>query len=660
MSGPRTQNTLEQQAPTVQEAAVRGAVPQGTFEARLERYELLDALGEGGMGKVHRARDTETGELVALKLVELSHAGSVAEQDLVRERFERELRTAASLSHPNICRVLSYGRAPGQLFLAMELVEGITLQRLIEARGTLPVPVALEVLRQLLEALAHAHVAGITHRDLKPPNIMITPDGVVKLLDFGIARAFGDATLTATGFLVGTPSFMAPEQVNGKGASARTDLFSAGVTLLAMLTGRWRWQNLRPAVVMQKIRTDPVPPLLEECALAPPALDRFFGVLCAQSEERRFASAQDALAALETLGLLVAPAAGCALLARYQKAPDHVVEELSRAAAAAELAHADALLSHGGSEVAAALALHRASLLDPSPQLRKRLKSLCAAARITFDPVDDAETAPVHAAYERDPTVPGVLKRLSDLYRVRGHMLRAASFLTRYLRVAPEDAVAASQLCALVEGSVAERAVTAERARPAQSQSRPPPPATGVAASAPLPARAPASAPATAPPGARVVVQAARTKTSLPIGPLAALLAVGAIVVVVFAAFQMLIRGSADAIQDSASKQDETVTRAEERATTRAQSQQLAAARAHHDAGQHSSAIRQVTLLLASAPPAQDALEGLWIRARSSAQVGDVSTAQNDLRAFLKDAAPDDPRRADAETQLAALAGKGP
>src|SRR5688500_16345831 len=140
----------------------------GAVRTELDRYVLADKIGTGGMAAVYRAQDRVTGEMVALKLVE-HHDDDTTR----RSRFEREVRAAGQLFHPNVCRVLAFGSAPQKLFMAMELVEGVTLQRTIKGRGTLPTKVALEVLRQLLHALACAHDKGVVHRDLKPANVML-------------------------------------------------------------------------------------------------------------------------------------------------------------------------------------------------------------------------------------------------------------------------------------------------------------------------------------------------------------------------------------------------------------------------------------------------------------------------------------------------------
>ncbi len=212
---------------------------------RLGPYEVLAPLGAGGMGEVYRARDTKLGRDVAVKVLPDAFA-----QDAERlARFEREARVLASLNHPNVAAIYGLEESEGVRFLVLELVEGETLDERLAA-GPLPIEEALRLARQIAEALEAAHEKAIVHRDLKPGNIKVTPDGKVKVLDFGIAKTFGadpstaDAsrspTLTSTqaGTVLGTPAYMSPEQARGRPVDKRTDIWSFGCVLYEMLTGR--------------------------------------------------------------------------------------------------------------------------------------------------------------------------------------------------------------------------------------------------------------------------------------------------------------------------------------------------------------------------------------------------------------------------------------
>src|ERR1700736_3757511 len=213
---------------------------------RLGPYEILSAIGAGGMGEVYRARDTRLDRIVAIKVLP-TH---LADRSELRERFEREARTIASLNHPHICVLFDIGQQDGIEFLVMEYLEGETLaQRLL--KGPLPLEQVLQYAIEIADALDKAHRRGVTHRDLKPGNIMLTMSGS-KLLDFGLAKLRQDAApatpfsqlstgkdpITAQGTILGTLQYMAPEQLEGKEADARTDIFAFGVVVYEMATGK--------------------------------------------------------------------------------------------------------------------------------------------------------------------------------------------------------------------------------------------------------------------------------------------------------------------------------------------------------------------------------------------------------------------------------------
>src|SRR5580693_6580145 len=199
------------------------------------RYRIEALLGTGAMGEVYRAHDPAIDRLVAIKVVrpELV-AGSGGEQLL--ERFRREARAAGRRFHPNIVAIWDFGDDNGTPFLVMELVEGQSLDRLIKSSGTLPPVRSVSIITQVLSALGFAHTNGIVHRDIKPSNVMVLPGDQVKVADFGIARLEA-SEFTIVGDLLGTPAYMAPEQLSGGPIDHRTDLFATGVILFEMLTG---------------------------------------------------------------------------------------------------------------------------------------------------------------------------------------------------------------------------------------------------------------------------------------------------------------------------------------------------------------------------------------------------------------------------------------
>src|SRR5579863_125702 len=254
---------------------------------KLGPYEILAPIGAGGMGEVYRARDPRLNRDVAIKV-------SAAQ---FSERFEREAKAIAALNHPNICQIYDVG--PN--YLVMEYVEGSPL------KGPLPLDQTLKYAAQICDALDAAHRKNITHRDLKPANILATKAGV-KLLDFGLAKMgpavkADEATLTMAltgkGQILGTLLYMSPEQVNGQEADARSDIFSFGLVLYEMLTGKRAFEGATPASVMGAILERPAPSVAD---VAPPALDRVLKRCLEKDPENRWQSARDLKAALELVG----------------------------------------------------------------------------------------------------------------------------------------------------------------------------------------------------------------------------------------------------------------------------------------------------------------------------------------------------------------------
>lgn len=198
------------------------------------RYEIVAKVARGGMATVYRARDLRLSRPVAVKVMR----SDLGEDDEFAAKFDREARSAAVLSHPNVVSIFDQGSSQGQPYIVMEFIDGETLRRLINRDAPLPPEQALEILEQVAAALAAAHEAGVIHRDIKPENVMITDRGQVKVADFGLARQVGSPQMTATGVLVGTASYLPPELVTHSRPDARSDIYSTGVVLFEMLTGK--------------------------------------------------------------------------------------------------------------------------------------------------------------------------------------------------------------------------------------------------------------------------------------------------------------------------------------------------------------------------------------------------------------------------------------
>jgi len=276
---------------------------------RLARYEIRGFVGAGGMGEIYRAHDERLDRDVAIKVLPETLAD---DPDRLR-RFEREARAAAALNHPNILDVHDLGEHQGQPFIVTELLEGESLQAVI-ASGTLTLSKALEYGRQVAIGLAAAHDSGITHRDIKPANLFLTNEGQVKILDFGLAKLARPEPSTAeltgsptqtletqTGFAMGTPGYMAPEQLQGKPADHRSDVFSLGVVLYQMVTGGHPFPGTTTAEVQAAILKDEAPSLSRANPEVPPLLEHLVGRCLEKRPEDRFQSARDLLFALEEL-----------------------------------------------------------------------------------------------------------------------------------------------------------------------------------------------------------------------------------------------------------------------------------------------------------------------------------------------------------------------
>ena len=216
------------------------------------RYHILEELGRGGMGKVYKALDTKVDEQIAIKLLNPEVAGD----EKSRQRFREELKTTRQISHRHICRVYDFSEEEGQAFITMEHVSGEDLKSLIRRIGQLTPGKAVFVARQIAEGLSEAHRMGVIHRDLKPHNIMVDKDGNVRIMDFGIARTFKKTGVTDTGVIIGTPEYMSPEQVDGKEVDQRSDIYSLGIILYEMLTGRVPFAGDTPLSVAVKQKTE--------------------------------------------------------------------------------------------------------------------------------------------------------------------------------------------------------------------------------------------------------------------------------------------------------------------------------------------------------------------------------------------------------------------
>ena len=265
-------------------------ISNGTF--LMNRYEILQAIGAGGMAEVYKARDTALSRLVAVKVLRQEFS---TDEKFV-ERFRVEAQSAAGLSHPNIVSVYDVGEENGIYFIVMELVDGITLKDYIVKKEKLQIREALNISVQIAQGLSAAHANGIIHRDIKPQNIIISRAGKVKVTDFGIAKMAGSNTMTTTA--AGTVSYISPEQARGGYSDERSDIYSLGITMYEMLTGKVPYEGeTNIAVALQHIQGDMVPPKNLEPSI-PESLNKIILKCTQKKPERRYAKARDLIADL--------------------------------------------------------------------------------------------------------------------------------------------------------------------------------------------------------------------------------------------------------------------------------------------------------------------------------------------------------------------------
>jgi eukaryotic-like serine/threonine-protein kinase len=269
-----------------------------TIGSRAGDYEVLQVLGAGGMGKVYKVRNIISDRVEAMKVLLPNLEGDPE----LADRFFREIKVQARLEHPNIAALYTALRLDNQLVMLMEYVEGVTLEEMLK-HGPIPIDKAVDYIAQVLSALSYAHGRGIVHRDLKPANMILTPKGVVKLMDFGIAKLTADRKLTQTGATVGSLYYMSPEQIKGAtDLDSRSDLYSLGVSLYEIVTGARPFQgDSEYSIMAAHLEKNPVPPI-EIDASMPPALSEIVLMSIEKDPAKRFQTADAFRAALLNVG----------------------------------------------------------------------------------------------------------------------------------------------------------------------------------------------------------------------------------------------------------------------------------------------------------------------------------------------------------------------
>jgi serine/threonine-protein kinase len=292
-------------APPAPAAAQTAAPADVPAEQRLGRYQLEREIGRGAMGIVYLGRDTAINRLVAIKAIPLASEFSDAELHEARSRFFREAETAGRLNHPNIVTIYDVGEERGLAYIAMEYLKGKHLSEFATSNNLMEPRKVLEVIARTADALGFAHKQQVVHRDIKPANLMFDPStDVLKITDFGIARLSG-AGSTRTGIVLGTPSFMSPEQLEGRTVTGHSDLFSLGVSLFQLLTGQLPFTADSMTALMQQIAEAPHPPLRAFRPDLPACVESVIDRALAKSPEARFDSGAQMAAALDDCRLRI-------------------------------------------------------------------------------------------------------------------------------------------------------------------------------------------------------------------------------------------------------------------------------------------------------------------------------------------------------------------
>ena len=264
-----------------------------------DRYQIIKTLGEGGMANVYLAHDEILDRNVAVKVLR----GDLANDEKFVRRFQREALSASSLSHPNIVEMYDVGEDDGGYYIVMEYVDGKTLKQVLKQRGKLSVTEVVDIMLQVTDGMAHAHDSYIIHRDIKPQNIMILPNGVIKITDFGVATALNSTQLTQTNSVMGTVHYLPPEQANGKGSTIRSDIYSMGIMMYELLTGKVPYKGESAVEIALKHLKEPIPSIRKEIPSIPQSIENIILKACAKNPKNRYSDArsmhEDLLTALD-------------------------------------------------------------------------------------------------------------------------------------------------------------------------------------------------------------------------------------------------------------------------------------------------------------------------------------------------------------------------
>lgn len=261
-----------------------------------DRYEIIKTIGEGGMANVYLANDTILDRKVAIKVLR----GDLSNDEKFIRRFKREALSVSNLSHPNIVEVYDVGEEDGNYYIVMEYIEGKTLKQLLQKRGALTLNEVIDIMTQLTDGLAHAHEAYIIHRDIKPQNIMIEDNGLVKITDFGIAMALNSTQLTQTNSVMGSVHYLPPEQANGKGSTVKSDIYSLGILMYELLTGSVPFKGDTAVEIALKHMKEKIPSIRKQNPTIPQSIENIVLKATAKNPKNRYDNVRDMYKDLQT------------------------------------------------------------------------------------------------------------------------------------------------------------------------------------------------------------------------------------------------------------------------------------------------------------------------------------------------------------------------
>lgn len=414
-----------------------------TGPVAISGYEVRDVLGAGGMATVYRALQKSADREVALKILSPHLANDTA----FVARFQREIRSSVALTHANIIRTYDYGDEQGIYYMATEVMDGGSLREVLQEHGRLPLALAVKFAEHLLRGIGHAHRRSMVHRDIKPANLMLSSDGYLKIGDFGIAKSETDENLTKTGALFGTPAYMSPEQALGRPVDARSDLFSCGIILYELLTGDNPYQAETASAALLKVsRADP-PPILLENPVVPTLLLDVVQRLQTRDADERYQTAEQALDDLEPM-IEQIDSHHDEVIATFLADREGTMRMLDDAHAELELRRGRAALRQSPPQKhVGGTALFLASRLAPNnEEISETLQRASKTHELSFGRTMDSRIHDAERSLQDDPHAPGLLRRISDLYKADGNPFKSAVYLREYLRVKPTDSHAQNQL----------------------------------------------------------------------------------------------------------------------------------------------------------------------------------------------------------------------